>query len=382
MKTNTANIKVMKTNAEDYKEYYITLEMSNLKLEEIPEHIDELYRYIKSKSIYIIYENYYGHTKYSDYLLSYKSDLMAEYAIDKPPFLYLEGKPACESPMSGIVLYGIETKTESGHDKPALERVYESDDLVGTLIKRKNGEELSLMSVTGCSSGKRSALDFVDETREVYAKINRVLTRCGFSIRNIVRTNFYIPELLENYGLFNQCREEFFRSHADNLGSYPASTCIKANSMHNSQIVANIIAVKSEFDLEVEPIRTGKQCEAPEYGKLFSRGMMLSSDKFSRVYISGTASINRNGESVFQDLPREQMMFTIECVQELLKNSNMTFDDVTASTIYMKRKEDFTVFQEVRQKSAIRNIPMVCAIADVCRDELLFEMDLIAHKEK
>jgi len=43
--------------------------------------------------------------------------------------------------------------------------------------------------------------------------------------------------------------------------------------------------------------------------------------------------------------------------------------------VFIKRKEDFLLFQKVIEDLDITNIPSVNVLADICRDELLFELD-------
>ena len=53
------------------------------------------------------------------------------------------------------------------------------------------------------------------------------------------------------------------------------------------------------------------------------------------------------------------------------------FDDILDATIYLKRQEDICHYQKITNKYGLDELPTICVLADVCRDELLFELDAI-----
>jgi len=66
----------------------------------------------------------------------------------------------------------------------------------------------------------------------------------------------------------------------------------------------------------------------------------------------------------------------------LIASENATLHDLCEATIFVKRSQDFSVYQEVIERLGISNIPSVNVIANVCRDELLFELDAAFVLEK
>jgi hypothetical protein len=49
--------------------------------------------------------------------------------------------------------------------------------------------------------------------------------------------------------------------------------------------------------------------------------------------------------------------------------------DICAATVYVKRPEYADVFREMTVERSLADLPVVCIVADVCREELLFEID-------
>ena len=46
-----------------------------------------------------------------------------------------------------------------------------------------------------------------------------------------------------------------------------------------------------------------------------------------------------------------------------------------AATVFVKRPEHASLFWKMARDHGLEEFPAVCVVADVCRDELLFEID-------
>jgi enamine deaminase RidA (YjgF/YER057c/UK114 family) len=95
------------------------------------------------------------------------------------------------------------------------------------------------------------------------------------------------------------------------------------------------------------------------------------------LLISGTASIEPGGRSAHPGDPRKQIQLTMEVVAAILESCRMSFADVTRSTVYFKQLADARLFEQWCQTNDL-DIPGVWVEADICRDELLFEIELDA----
>ena len=55
-----------------------------------------------------------------------------------------------------------------------------------------------------------------------------------------------------------------------------------------------------------------------------------------------------------------------------------TLTDLCGATVFLKRAEDLEVCRQVLREASLADLPAVWVLGDVCRDELLFEMDALA----
>ncbi len=109
---------------------------------------------------------------------------------------------------------------------------------------------------------------------------------------------------------------------------------------------------------------------------------MVEGSGYKLILVSGTASIDEQGKSVFIGDPAAQIRQTLSVVSELVASEGATLQDLCEATVFIKRKEDFPFYQEIIEQMGISNLPSVCVLADVCRDELLFELDAAFILEK
>jgi 2-iminobutanoate/2-iminopropanoate deaminase len=126
--------------------------------------------------------------------------------------------------------------------------------------------------------------------------------------------------------------------------------------------------------------------EAYQYARpsSFSRGIRLDLNGLVVLLISGTASINENGQTVHVGDFRGQLRRTYRNITELLAAEGATWKDVVRTTCYLRDMErDYAVFNEGRTaffaEQELDPLPASTAIqAVLCRPELLVEIEAIA----
>jgi enamine deaminase RidA (YjgF/YER057c/UK114 family) len=67
----------------------------------------------------------------------------------------------------------------------------------------------------------------------------------------------------------------------------------------------------------------------------------------------------------------------LDKIASLLEPEGARLEDIASATVFVKRAEDISVYQDVVKQRGL-DIPAVSVVADVCRDDLLFEMDGVA----
>jgi 2-iminobutanoate/2-iminopropanoate deaminase len=116
----------------------------------------------------------------------------------------------------------------------------------------------------------------------------------------------------------------------------------------------------------------------------FSRGMRIDLNGLVILLISGTASVDENGESVHIGDVRAQCRRTFYNISKLLESEGATWKDIVRTTCYLRDIDrDYAVFNEERtafyRAQGLDPLPASTGIqAKLCRPELLVEIEAIA----
>jgi enamine deaminase RidA (YjgF/YER057c/UK114 family) len=125
--------------------------------------------------------------------------------------------------------------------------------------------------------------------------------------------------------------------------------------------------------------------EAYEYDKKvsFSRGMRVELDNCVMLFISGTASVNEEGQSIHPGDVKAQTRRTFTNIKALLESEGADWHDVIRTTCYLADFRTYDEFNEVRnafyEAEGLDPLPAsTCVEARICRPELLVEVEAIA----
>ena len=217
-----------------------------------------------------------------------------------------------------------------------------------------------------------------DQARQAYENIESGLRQAGMSMANVARTWLFLDDILSWYGPLNTVRTDFYRSRGVFDRMVPASTGVSGRNVAGAAMTSGAWAAESLNDtFAMREIVSPKQCEATEYGSSFSRAVELATPALRRIMISGTASIEPGGRSVGDDV-ETQIDLTMEVVRALLVAREMDYPSASRATAYFKHAADVKHFDAWRAKNGLQDWPVICTQADICRDELLFELELDA----
>jgi Putative translation initiation inhibitor, yjgF family len=122
-------------------------------------------------------------------------------------------------------------------------------------------------------------------------------------------------------------------------------------------------------------------CSTYDYGVTFERGTCLYFGDRSKVYISGTASIDKEGNIMHAGDIVGQVHRTWENVEALLKEADCTFEDLMQIIVYLRDMADYQCVTKMFDEK-FNQIPKVIVLAPVCRPGWLVEMECIASKIK
>lgn len=126
--------------------------------------------------------------------------------------------------------------------------------------------------------------------------------------------------------------------------------------------------------------------EAYDYARpsSFSRGLRVKMGAVDMLLISGTASIDDEGVSVYVGDFRAQLWRTYRNITRLLESEGATWHDIVRTSCYLRDIErDYRDFNEVRTAFfnwlGLDPLPASTGIqARLCREELLVEIEAIA----
>jgi enamine deaminase RidA (YjgF/YER057c/UK114 family) len=285
------------------------------------------------------------------------------------PVTWVEGAAYDEHPIAGMQAFVF--------DADQVSRVTLDGRVVGSVFE-EGGLRHCLLGGLGPNPG---LVLRPDQCRQTLGNLEKSLSQAGFWMADLVRTWFYLDDLLSWYGEFNKVRTEAYSQIRFRAGSLPASTGISGKNPAGAALVVGAWAAQPlEAAAQIAEAGSPLQCPAPAYGSSFSRAMEITSRRGRRLLISGTASIAPGGETLWPEDTRKQIDLTMEVVQAILVARQYEFADITRATAYFKNRADIPLFSAWCAARALRSMPVVVAQSGICRDDLLFELEADAWK--
>ena len=247
---------------------------------------------------------------------------------------------------------------------------------------------------------------------EMFQELDKTFLSQKIPFENVIRTWLYLGNITEptyselegetqRYKELNRARTDFFRDirFFDGLTAkpwthavYPASTGIGADG---DTVVMSALAVKFDDPEKgcVIPLENPHQTSAFDYGEQYSikspkfaRALLLASEESGIIFVSGTASIT-DQETRYLDDPLNQTELTLDNIEILIAEENLKahgkpgfgcpLDGLVSARVYVKRPEHLETIRAVCERR-IPNVPKIYTIADVCRPDLLVEIEGMA----
>lgn len=225
-------------------------------------------------------------------------------------------------------------------------------------------------------------------SKSAYARILDTLQAHGFP--HIIRVWNYFPDInvaedgLERYQGFCVGRHEALSAVADFERSLPAATAIGTSA---PGLLIYFIAAK-HAGVQVENPRQVSAFQYPsQYGPRspsFSRAMAMEWDRGASFFISGTASVVGHA-TCNRDSLRGQIDETIRNLQALTHNYRWPGQrafafphDLAALKVYLRRARDYESAAARLRAVFGPQVPTLFLHGDVCRDDLLMELEAVA----
>ncbi len=315
------------------------------------------------------------------------------YGADLPATAYVV-QPPCEGKHLAIEAWGV----GSGNGQFAIEHV--SENLV--LVTHSDIEWAHCAGITP----QTDATGVYDRSTNAFARMRGILASRGFRYDQVARTWLYLGDIVgpegetQRYKELNRARADVYDGISF-LGKhvppgvpgtvYPASTGIGAS---DREVMMGCVALRTDReDVMLLPLENPLQTSAFDYethhspkSPKFSRAMAIVGRQTVAVLISGTASIV-DSETVHPGDVERQTHQTIDNIEALIARPNFerygvtgagaTLDDLTLARVYIKRKEDYQRTRAICD-ARLGELPTIYAVADVCRPDLLVEIEGVA----
>ena len=225
-----------------------------------------------------------------------------------------------------------------------------------------------------------------EQVLSAFEALEHGLREIGMEFSDVVRTWIYADRILDWYGDFNKARNTFFSARGVYDRYVPASTGIGWTNGLGARLVLGAFAVKAKTPSSVvfEALPSPLQCPALEYGSSFSRAVEVRTPGWKRVIVSGTASIKPNSHDVAHvgDIDA-QIDCTLNAVSAIYESRGLSLKDVSGALVYLKEERyraNWEAWLDAHPEYPREHSRAI--VADVCRDEWLFEIESDAMQWK
>jgi len=365
-------IDTRKIKSDEAVEIYITASVTpNIALKKQVEELFSGIRHIlESEQAHILQERVFGAADALQLAHSVRADVYGSYddGVEPAWLLVPEG-------INGRIA-GVQVHALSGEATPKILR--SGTTPCGRLVHIGDSEYLTLSCIQA-----PKARQVTEQTRVMLEKGETVLKQAGTDMYSVARTWMWLSDILSWYDDFNKTRNRFFteRGLIGNgvVNKMPASTGIGIGPRSGSICGMDLVAVIGPNKTIEYFDASGSQNSALKYGSAFSRASRVETPAGTTLFISGTASISVDGETTNTGDALKQIEVSISNVRAILHEMQCDDEDVVQATAYCKNAEVEKIFWSEFSDLAWPNLT---AIADICRDDLLFEIEATATVAK
>jgi len=372
-------IEVRESERDSFSEYHVTatFEDGGATVDDL---LAELAGVMAQRAIQPIQEKFYGRTTAREDVLKRRVVVYQRHGLDADvPVTWIEGTPLPGGDFAGVQIWGVvphggETCVRTV-ENPATGR--------GRIWTGRAFKMLHLPCVRGTMPDGSLASGHTAQAQQMFTNAGLGLEAHGMVYTDVVRTWIYVSRLLDWYGDLNRVRTAHFKKvgiGVEGGSAFPASTGIQGRSA-DEECMMDVLALKSDgpAGMVAEAIRCSpRQDSSFNYGSAFSRGMTLTTEGRKTVHVSGTASINTAGLSTHTGDAEMQSLETLMSIAAILEAQGGGLHNITSATVFCKDQAAWEAWKRVTRLLQVPDFPKVCVLADVCRHDLLVEMESVS----
>jgi enamine deaminase RidA (YjgF/YER057c/UK114 family) len=285
---------------------------------------DEIARILQDHDLTMVHERLFGSLSVKPAILA--SRAKAFRASNLPtvgPFTFIQGQPFWGKGFAGVIIQAV-------FCRPPQDEVWTIMDqgmAVGRGWRQGGATFLLLQNLQGLVTNRHEPNDRPHQVRRVIQLAVRLLERQEASYRDVVRTWFYLADILAWYPQFNWTRNLLYQELGlmpiinDGSRRLPASTGIGGAVSLESACALDLLAVAgpSKSRPPVRYLLNPAQPEALTYGSAFSRGTLICHSDFNLIQVSGTAAIDDKGDSLYPGDVGGQIECTFDKIAALIR---------------------------------------------------------------
>ena len=359
----------------EVKEWFITAVPDDCG--DAPTQARRLYQQIKdhlqSQNAFVFQERIFL-TNQVDTVMQVRAEVLGEWADSvRPSLLVSQGQG--ESVLSGIQIHAM-----AGVECPEIVK-----DASGQARGRRVQSQDCRMVGLSAVAAEPSEINALEQGSSMFQQAQALLVQQGTGFLAVPRTWLWLRDILDWYDDLNQARNQFFHQIGllrDNEPCpMPASTGIGlAPGLAQDRLCSMDLVALPMSPAPITYLQAGgKQQSAFDYGSAFSRAARAATPGGDTLYISGTASIDEAGKTTHLGDAEAQIRNTLTNVKALLADMNFGERDVVQVMAYCKTPEVKRVFEAMSDRPDWPWVTMICA---VCRDNLLFEVEALACRDR
>jgi enamine deaminase RidA (YjgF/YER057c/UK114 family) len=337
---------------------------------------DEIAQVLQDQDLTMVHERLFGSLKVKAEVMSARNaSFRARGFPADGPLTYIQGTPPWGEGFAGVLIQAV-----SGD---AVWTIEDEGKKVGTGWRRGDATFLILQNLQGLIPNGNGTNARPHQTRRLIQRAADLLEAQGGSYRDVLRTWFYLSDILAWYPEFNRARTDIYAKFGllpgQDYGSLrlPASTGVRGEVPGGAVAAMDLMAVAGPAKSRplVRQLSNPGQPEALSYGSAFSRGALIRQSDLAMIQVSGTAAIDEQGRSLYPGDVRGQIDCTFGKIAALIGQEGASLQDIAAACVFVKNPEDALVYQERAAAWGLEKLPAVVMVADICRKELLFEID-------
>ena len=334
---------------------------------------------LSRRRMQVTHERIFGSLKLREPILEARRRALGQSGQgEDQPITFIEGRPPWGDGLAGVQIQAVRPQQAGG-----VRTISDDGVARGRKWQRNGATYLVLQDLHGAAPGAGRE----SQTTAMIERANRILERQGATFRDVARTWIYLPNILQWYDGFNAARSVKYREFglltvrpAESGGRRtlpPASTGISGEQPAWHRPGDGPAGRDRQARVRGE---CGADDQCPAEGRVRIRLGVLARRVDPRARHDAGPGLRdcRDRRTGQEPLPERLPSADLPHVRDhrgAHRDGGPSLKDICQATVFLKRPQDLPVYRQAVAERGLADLPAVCVVADVCRDDLLFEMD-------